>query len=61
MREGNIAGVKENFCADTFGLIAVTAGGCYESLAGKSSRTKNSLNKNGHITDCRQEGWAKII
>ena len=26
MREGNIAGVNENFCADGFGLIAVTAG-----------------------------------
>lgn len=43
MREGNIAEVNENFCADGFGLIAVTAGGCYESLESKSSRTKNSL------------------
>ncbi|GAB7451113.1 hypothetical protein OUHCRE13_07380 [Enterobacter roggenkampii] len=45
MREGNIAGVNENFCADGFGLIAVTAGGCYESLESKSSRTKKSLNQ----------------
>lgn len=45
MRKGNIAGVNKSFFADDFGLIAVTAGGCYESLESKSSRTKNSLNQ----------------
>ena len=31
MREGNIAGVNEIFCAVGFGLIAVRAGARYES------------------------------
>lgn len=34
MREGNIAGVNEIFCAVGFGLIAVRAGGRYESPSG---------------------------
>lgn len=45
MRKGNIAGENKIFCADGFGLIAVTTGGCYESLTGKSSLTKKSLNQ----------------